>query len=128
NSGKTVEESLAKIINTTGQPINLYVDATNGSDDNEGTQDKPFKTINKAISKLPSVSIPSTTINIADGTYDETVHLYNLTHYYLNLFGTSKNTIITGRVDIASCPHVVLQDLSLNFKDRPLIVRESNVE
>src|SRR5699024_4253820 len=48
NSGKTVEESLAKIINTTGQPINLYVDATNGDDSNSGAEGSPFKTINKA--------------------------------------------------------------------------------
>lgn len=55
----------------------LWVDDTNGSDNNPGTQQQPFKTINKAVSLAATnnhVNI-GTRINIQPGTYREVIDI-----------------------------------------------------
>ena len=48
----------------------VYYVSKNGNDNNDGlSADKPFLTINKAISKIPNFIANNITVNIADGTY-----------------------------------------------------------
>ena len=47
------------------EPKNIYVDATKGDDANEGSKDKPYKTVGKAAAEATSGS----TIYLADGNY-----------------------------------------------------------
>lgn len=47
----------------------IYIDVNNGSDTNDGTQGKPFKTIAYAFSTLPKLINATLTVNLANGTY-----------------------------------------------------------
>ncbi|MEC0264457.1 hypothetical protein [Paenibacillus anseongense] len=49
----------------------LYVDTTNGADNNDGSAWKPFKTIQRAINNIPKVTNHNIKIYVADGTYNE---------------------------------------------------------
>lgn len=54
----------------------VYYVSKNGNDNNDGlSADKPFLTINKAISKIPNFIANNITINIADGTYNEEINI-----------------------------------------------------
>lgn len=55
--------------------VTMYVDATNGSDSNDGSARRPFKTIGKAISMIPQVINHQYIINVAAGIYNEDVIL-----------------------------------------------------
>lgn len=61
NNGNNVNP----INTTTNSRHNLFV-STNGSDSNDGSEQKPFKTIQKAA----SVVEPSTTVHVLEGQYD----------------------------------------------------------
>lgn len=66
---------------TLDKDITYYVDATNGNDSDTGlTAASPFKTITKAIEVLSSTQIINCniTVDIAPGTYNETVTLKGL--------------------------------------------------
>lgn len=52
-----------------------YVDGTNGMDSNDGSQAKPFKTIQHAIDLLPQCINHNITINIGAGTYNEDIKI-----------------------------------------------------
>ena len=57
---------------TTTETLTYYVDANNGSDDNNGlTEGTAFKTIQHAIDILPKVIFHQIIINCAEGTYEE---------------------------------------------------------
>lgn len=54
--------------------VTLYVNSTTGNDENTGTQQAPFATIQAAVDSLPkNLSVYKAVINIADGTYNEDV-------------------------------------------------------
>lgn len=52
-----------------------YYVSPNGSDDNDGSEAKPFKTINKAISKVGNFVAGTVQIILERGTYDELVSI-----------------------------------------------------
>ncbi|OCT10990.1 hypothetical protein A8709_04615 [Paenibacillus pectinilyticus] len=53
----------------------LYVDGTNGADNNDGSAGKPFKTIQRAINNVPQIVNHVVTINVLVGAYAEDVDL-----------------------------------------------------
>ena len=56
----------------------LYVDATNGSDTNSGTQSSPLRTIQAAIDLIPkNIGKYDVTINVAPGRYTDYVEIEN---------------------------------------------------
>nr|MCR4960562.1 DUF1565 domain-containing protein [Lachnospiraceae bacterium] len=55
------------LVEKTANTKQLYVSVNNGDDTNVGSEEAPFKTIQKAL----NVAKAGTQINIADGTYDE---------------------------------------------------------
>ena len=50
-------------------PVTVYVDPTNGSDSNDGTQSYPFKTLQKAIDTVPKGTKQYSVIHMTAGTY-----------------------------------------------------------
>jgi hypothetical protein len=67
-------------------PLTLYVDGTNGDDSNDGSQGKPFKTIQKAVYAVPLICLyHAAAINIADGIYPEAVNIPTVGH--ISFFG-----------------------------------------
>lgn len=70
----TFESHLAESPTKTTANINYYVDATNGSDTNNGlTSGTAFKTIQHAINNLPQIINHTVTIIVAVGTYSEDI-------------------------------------------------------
>lgn len=57
----------------TTQSLEYWVDGTNGSDSNDGSQEHPFATIDKAVSMIPQIVNHSVNIYVADGTYYDDV-------------------------------------------------------
>ncbi|MBM3475397.1 MAG: DUF1565 domain-containing protein [Armatimonadetes bacterium] len=53
------------------QPAEFFVDGNSGADDNPGSVDKPFKTINRGVAELR----PGDTLTVRAGTYREAVGL-----------------------------------------------------
>ena len=100
NDNKIVDTN-TKNIKKEEQTTDLYVSDTNGSDDNNGTNTSPYKTIQKA---LDTTNADSTfNIHIAEGTYKGLGNT-NLTvngNYNINIIGEG-NAVIDGeaRYDI----------------------------
>lgn len=79
-------------INSSAKSYDAYVDKGYDKDDADGSSDKPYKTIEKAIEKLGS---KGGSIYVENGTYTETLSLKK----DMDLFGQSKNkTIIQGTI------------------------------
>lgn len=58
-----------------------YIDGTNGSDSNDGSENRPFATINKALDLIKEYQIQTiypAIVYIAEGTYDEFLDLRRL--------------------------------------------------
>jgi hypothetical protein len=88
--------------------LELYVDGTNGNDANDGSQSRPFKTIQRAAYALPPVlGKHSAAINIASGSYPEQPGFWG-TQGVLTL----RNT--TGTVEALS--FIVNMSVILDFK------------
>lgn len=89
--------------------LTLYVDASNGSDSNPGTQSAPFATITAALNSVPkNLGIYRTVINVADGVYNESPVI---TGFYtgegsgaLRIQGASQTgVIINGGILVSGC-------------------------
>lgn len=81
--------SVNRISPTSGGNVDLipaerptyYIDGTNGSDSNDGSQSRPFATINKALDLIKEYKIQTiypAIVYIAEGTYDEFLDLRRL--------------------------------------------------
>ncbi len=55
---------------STSSDLHIYVDSVNGSDSNNGSKDKPFKTLQIAINSVPKIISHDVFIHILPGTYD----------------------------------------------------------
>ena len=67
-------ELLTKLYNQAIEPIDIYVSQEIGDDSNgDGTEVKPFKTIQKAVDSLPIISVSSFMIIVDKGSYREDV-------------------------------------------------------
>lgn len=88
-------------------PTNYYVNGSTGSNSNNGlSSGAAFATINKAISMLPSIMLGPCTINVADGTYAESIKIagiLNTRDSFLRIIGNtgSPNNVITTGVTTA---------------------------
>ena len=103
NNGKSVEESVAT---HTTQNITYYVDPTNGNDENEGTENAPFKTIQKAIDSLPKIINHEVRILLEDGIYNENITISGFIgtgELYIRGRNLNKETvIINGKIRVTS--------------------------
>ena len=85
------QKQMTKIVDET-----YWVDQVLGSDDNVGTQLKPFKTINAALGKLPHVISANFTVNVKAGTYDERIAIsthFAVTTTLLTITGQDWNLV-----------------------------------
>lgn len=78
------------------EPLTLYVETT-GSDSNDGTQNRPFKTIQRAIDFLKPYTIKaSVTIQVGVGTFDgfivELLNFRQFANFFNAAFSGSGNT------------------------------------
>lgn len=81
-------------IKTTGNLI-YYVNVSTGSDSNDGlTSGSAFKTIAKAISKIPQIVNHTVTINVAAGIYSEGIVLVGFMGAgMINVYGSLSNVL-----------------------------------
>ena len=95
-SDNTITDTTTKNIKKEEQTTDLYVSDTDGSDENSGTNNSPYKTIQKALDTTNADSIFN--IHIAEGTYKGLGNT-NLTvngNYSINFIGSGNDTIIDG--------------------------------
>lgn len=85
--------------------LTYYVDTTNGNDSNDGlTAGTALKTIMAAINKIPQVVNHTVTINVAIGTYNETVILAGFSgHGKIDLYGGSHTTCLVNNFILDHC-------------------------
>jgi len=111
---ETVQQSVHGL-KTMGN-ITLYVDATNGNNNNPGTQSQPLKTIGAAVAKITNLVIDyghTITIQLAPGTYTENIYINNLCGagtIYLkggNSLSEADNYVIDGFVWFTGCTCLV---------------------
>lgn len=68
-----LNDTISELYDTSGSTVDIYV-ALNGSDGlGDGSEEKPFKTIQKAVDQIPLLNSSNTTIWIGDGSYLEDV-------------------------------------------------------
>lgn len=73
-----LNEIVRMLYNSAGSNISIYVSGNQGSDiSGDGTQEKPFKTIQMAVNQIPLINRSVTTIFIDEGTYLEDVRFSN---------------------------------------------------
>ncbi len=71
--------SIEQIIGGSAAQINIYVSASDGSDQTgDGSEENPFATIQMAFNQVPLITIPSVTIWIDSGVYLEDAVLKNV--------------------------------------------------
>lgn len=71
-----LNNGIGKLMGTYGATLDLYVSATNGDDKNgNGSEEKPFKTIQMAVNMIPLISTAANTIWIDEGVYLEDVSI-----------------------------------------------------
>ncbi|MDT2771363.1 hypothetical protein P7H46_10975 [Enterococcus pseudoavium] len=82
NQQKQMEQlnnGIGKLMGTYGATIDLFVSIEKGDDKNgDGTEEKPFKTIQMAINQIPLISSSKITIWVDDGVYLENILLTNV--------------------------------------------------
>lgn len=74
----------------------VYIDSSYSGDDSDGSQEKPFKKLDKAVEKAMDNSSGSRDIYVKDGEYEK-AELGNS----VNLFGQSKKAIIKGTLTLS---------------------------
>lgn len=76
------DTSLSEMVKKSRADITYYVDVVNGNDTNNGFgSGVAFKTIQQAIDILPQIINHTVTINVASGTYDESININGFVGY-----------------------------------------------
>jgi hypothetical protein len=100
SDNKEIKKATTNVAKKDENNINYYVSDTNGSDDNSGTTDSPFKTIQTALDKTTSDNIYN--IYLLEGTYQGLKNT-NLTingNHNINIIGSGINkTVIDGQAN-----------------------------
>lgn len=76
---ENVENRLSQINGLSTDVKYIYVDVNNGDDDNNGTENAPFKTIQKAVDTIPKIINKDHHIVCKPGIYDEEVVVQSIT-------------------------------------------------
>ena len=113
--------------------LELYIDANNGNDNNNGSQSSPFKTIQKAIDIMCTGEIIATIlyINCAPGTYDAPVR-YSMRKVLANIIviaateTTNANTFMNGYLSVDDMPGKIVRVLRFTFTGTTYAIIGSN--
>ena len=74
----TIQSSLNNITVPTKSTKIYYVDGSSGTDTNDGSRERPFKTVQKGINQIETVYDGTTReLKILSGTYNETLTIKN---------------------------------------------------
>lgn len=122
SSGNPVDSGIASNtvpIATTANRT-YYVNATTGSDGNDGSSGSPFKTIAHAISLIPQVINHTVTINVADGSYSEGITLSGfMGEGLVSVVGNTtnpENVVLSGQVIVQYCAcHIQVQGMKTTW-------------
>lgn len=95
--------------------ITIHVAKTGSDETGDGSEGKPFLTIQRAVDSLPRLLLGiKTTISIQAGTYDERVSVYGFTGDHLRVAGADDAVVSVKGVYVANCHcKVVLSNLTL---------------
>lgn len=100
----------------------VYVDATNGDDTTgDGSQEKPWATIQKAVDECPSVALGSSIYNIylANGEYNEGISIINKCRISLRSQATENISIVING-------HIVVSNTMFNIDINSLVINNQN--
>ncbi|MDY5173553.1 hypothetical protein [Enterococcus faecium] len=90
-----LNNSVETIIGGSADWINLYVSANLGSDQiGDGSEEKPFATIQMAVNQIPLVSIPGISILVDDGVYLEDVFIRNVSATTIHIGPKNDTSVI----------------------------------
>lgn len=94
-----------------GNAVTYYVSTTGNDETNDGSQNKPFKTITKAISLVSKYNNTST-INIASGTYNEKISISSQKN--INIVGDTTGNVIVNEISIHASNIVDISNIQIN--------------
>lgn len=94
NIGAGSASELAKKPDALLNSIILHVAKTGSDTTGDGSENKPYLTIQKAVDSLPKLLLARVTINIHAGVYDENVYITRFLGYEaINFYGISGETV-----------------------------------
>ena len=101
----------------------VYVSTTGNDTTGAGTPAAPYKTITKALSVIPkNLNGMSVSINIAAGTYEESV---DISHFYggtISLTGTSNAAVTILNLTVLNCVCTVTDTSNITDAPLPIII------
>lgn len=80
-----LNQAIGKLMGTYGATLDLYVSVDGDDKNGDGTEEKPFKTIQMAVNVMPLISSSQITIWIDDGVYLEDVVLKSINALRINI-------------------------------------------
>ena len=94
--------------------LTLHVAKTGSDETGDGSEGKPFLTIQRAVDSLPSLLLADTTISIQAGTYDERVNIVQFTGTLLRVTGADGAAVSVKAFYVAQCYcRVVLSNFTM---------------
>ncbi len=96
-------------------PLTIYVNADTGDDANEGSLNRPIKTISEGVRRAKKdIGYRNTLINVANGVYNENVICAHLSSTLTIIGESTSGTIINGYVHFHKCRVVDVNKLTIN--------------
>lgn len=112
---KTLFDTLEKLYTTIGEPVRIFVSEKRGSNiSGDGTEEKPFKTIQKAADLIPAISSANYFIMVEPGAYLEDVFINNKFSRSIEIIATNLATaepdkndtgVYVREVNFYNCPN-----------------------
>lgn len=100
--------------NMYGDGLTIYV-SLSGSDDNDGTENNPVRTIQKAISFIPLINYKDIDIYINPGEYFEEILIFGYSFLNLNIHANS--VILNGRIKMFCSGNVFIENMCIRTTD-----------
>lgn len=97
-----------------GDGITIYV-SLSGSDDNDGTENNPFRTIQKAIASIALINYKDIDVYINPGEYFEDVLIFGYSFMNLNIHANS--VILNGRIKMFCSGNVFVENICIRTTD-----------
>lgn len=97
-----------------GDGVTIYV-SISGSDDNDGTENSPLRSIQKAISFIPLINYKDIDIYISPGEYFEDVMIFGYSFLNLNIHANS--VILNGRFKMFCSGNIFIQNMYIRTTD-----------
>ncbi|WP_278941251.1 DUF1565 domain-containing protein [Anaerotruncus colihominis] len=99
-----------------GMSVQLYVSLSGSDETGDGTQDKPYRTVQKAVDAIKPYHTNASII-LETGGYDEAIEIRNKTASIMISSKTPENRARLKSLNAYYCRHIWLDELSLNGID-----------